>query len=148
MKRCIGSIICLVASAIGSFALYYAQTYQGYPPAYRNLENLLKGIPVPHVMALPMVLYIGRRHVAAGLLGTLSFLVVVAISIAWPLAFVVLTGPAQMLSLFLGLGVYAAVLFVLPLLCLLTHLAARRYRDHLRGFPILPVSPRTSDHNP
>ena len=121
------SILCLFCSGIGCFLLL---------DVARHGNPLL--VPVLHLALIIMVLYMGRRHEAAGTLNTLAFLIAVAVSIAGPLIISSQRGPMRMLGAFGAFGVYAVVLLVMPLLCLLTHLEVkRRRRDNRRGFPVI-----------
>jgi hydrogenase-4 membrane subunit HyfE len=108
----------------------------------RKPDELLTGIGVSHMALMLMVLYVGRRHEAAGALNILACLIVLGVTTAWPVVILFARTYRDMAGDLIVLGIYAAVLVVMPLICLLTHLAVKRSDNVRRGFPVLPIPPQ------
>ena len=131
MKLSHVGIACLISSAIACGVANFLRT-----------SNPLALIVQPSILALPMVWYIGRRQSATGPLNILAFVLSLGISVFWAWAIADQRGPLHEMRDLVGLGIYATVLLVMPLLCLAAFLTARHSGPEPRGFPILPVTER------
>lgn len=131
MIVCIANTLCLIGSAIASYcALYYGHGH----------SDPSTGV-LPHLVLLPMVLYVGFRRSVAGYVNYMAFAVVLAVSVCFPVAIVMQGTPQQMAGAFIAVAAYVAIFVIMPILCCLKSNAARRGRDHCRGFPVVQIVP-------
>lgn len=126
-------MLCLFASGIECLVIIHCT---GKP------ETLFTATSVSHLLFMLMVLYVGCKRDAGGLLNTLAFVMVVGFMAAWPFAISFQRTPLQELGALIGIGIYGIVVVAMPILCVLTHLAVKRSSGVRRGFPVMPVPPR------
>ena len=131
MRLCKFNMLCLCASALASSAISWAQSPDG----------LVVVIFVPYLVPMAMVWYVGRRDSVAGIMNYVTLVISTATAILWPLCLSLQGTEFQMLWAFILFGSFAANLILVPLICLLTHLAVKQNATR-RGFPVLPLPPR------